>query len=151
MKTSLSRLAVLTTALAASAVDVAAQEAASATPPGVLDFLLAPHYLLFLLISTAGLVLVFKRWTNRMVRIGALAVVFVLFGLDYFFPLHPSPMCGVTKLFMFKITNGVFYPVFIAIFLAIFIPSLIGRKLFCGLGLPARSVSGTDQQDPVQV
>ncbi len=117
-------------------VDEEKSEAPEKKAPGLLDFLFTGKFAGFLVLMVAGLVLLFARKINIWVRAIMMLIAFTLFGLDYIFPLHPSPMCAVTKLFMFKIVFGKFFPVFLAIFLAIFIPSLIGRKLFCGWVCP---------------
>ena len=105
-------------------------------PQGTLDFLMSSKYLAWFGMMVVGVVLLLLKGINRWVRLGMMLVAFVLVGLDYIFMVHPSPMCGVTKLFTFWFTLGTAVPVFLAIFLAIFVPSLFGRKLFCGWVCP---------------
>jgi ferredoxin len=104
--------------------------------PGIFDYLLTLKYIFWFAFMAVGVILLLLKGINRWVRLGVMVAVFVLFGLDMVFSVHPSPMCGVTKLFTFRFTQGEFPPVFMAIFLAIFIPSLLGRKLFCGWVCP---------------
>lgn len=108
--------------------------------PTLGGFLVSSKNLAMYAMIVVGLLLLFIKRINRWIRLAALVVIFVVFGLDILIPLHPSPICAVTQLFMFRFTAGQFFPVFVALFLAIFIPSLVGRKLFCGWVCPLGAV-----------
>lgn len=108
--------------------------------PTLMTFLTSWKYIAFYGLAIAAFVLLFTVKINKAVRIGMLVVAFVLFGLDLIFPLHPSPMCAATKLFMFKITNGTFFPQFLGLFLVMIVLSLIARKIFCGWICPLGAI-----------
>lgn len=109
---------------------------ASEQAPGVMDFLLSTKYLSMLGVVVLGLVLLMTRKVNIWTRMAVMAASFILFGVGVVFSLHPSPMCATTKLYLFKFTIGRWMPVFIAFALVIFVPSIFGRKLFCGWACP---------------
>lgn len=60
------------------------------TPPGLTDFLFTYKYLTIIALTIIGLILVLSRWVNVWIRVAFMAIVFILFGLDYIFPLHPA-------------------------------------------------------------
>lgn len=107
-----------------------------AKSPTLWDFILVPKYLSMLALIVVGTILLLLRKVKLWIRITGLVVMFVFFGLDLIFPLHPSPMCATTKLFMFRFTHGQWFYGMLAFFLVIFVPGLIGRKLYCGWACP---------------
>ncbi|MBD3402988.1 4Fe-4S binding protein [candidate division GN15 bacterium] len=109
-------------------------------PPTVGTFLLSNKFLAFYILAVIAVVLLFKGWISKPVRIGMMVVAFVLFGMEMIFPLHPSPMCATTKLFMFRFTHGAFFPQFLALFGLMIVFSLVARKLFCGWICPLGAI-----------
>ena len=104
--------------------------------PTLGQMLARPKHLTMLALMLVGIVVLFLVKINRWVRLLGILVAFVLFGTDVILPVHPSPMCAVTKLFMFHFTWGEWFVGFLAFVLVIFVPSLIFRKAFCGWVCP---------------
>lgn len=111
----------------------------------VWQLLFSWKYLVFLLLSLAGLGLLCAGWTRRSIRALVLGLSFFFLGgiAGLLFPLlhkplglHPSPMCALNKLVAFGWLQGKFYlPLMVALAVILFL-SLAGRKLFCGWVCP---------------
>jgi len=109
---------------------------AESGPPTVLDFVLSAKYLVMIGLMIVALVLLMWRKINIWVRIAGMITAFVVYGTGWVYGLHPSPMCALTKLYMFRFTTGRFIAIFVAFTLIMLIASLVGKKLFCGWVCP---------------
>ncbi|MDX9859006.1 MAG: 4Fe-4S binding protein [candidate division Zixibacteria bacterium] len=116
------------------------EQAAATKRPTLMTFLTSWKYIWIYILAVVAFVLLFAKKINTTIRVGMLVVAFVLYGLDFIFPLHPSPMCATTKLFMFKFTHGAFFPQFLGLFLVMMALSLVARKIFCGWVCPLGAV-----------
>ncbi len=74
----------------AGSVQESIEEKPMKAPPGITDFLFTYKYLTIIALTIIGLILVLSRWVNVWIRIAFMVIVFILFGLDYIFPLHPA-------------------------------------------------------------
>lgn len=116
---------------------------------GFFDILLLPRVWVGALFCLAGLILLMKSCLSRNLRLLILPVVFFVFGMLWMLPLgrfaqgmgpHPSPLCTVTKPFMFMKAGYPVPIVFVAIFISMAVLSVIGNKLFCGWVCPIGAV-----------
>jgi polyferredoxin len=94
------------------------------------QFILVPKYFFFLLISIIALLFLSLKRVSSIVRIIALSVGFILFGV--LIGIHPSPLCALTKSLARYHIIGFIPPPMIVMVGAIVVFSLIGNKVFCG-------------------
>ena len=112
---------------------------------GFLDVLLLPRVWVGALFCMAGLALLMTSRLSRNLRLALLPVMFFAFAVLWMLPLgrfaqgmgpHPSPLCTVTKPFLF-VRDGYSVPVaFWAIFFSMAVMSVVGNKLYCGWVCP---------------
>jgi polyferredoxin len=116
---------------------------------GFFDVLLLPRVWIAAIFCTVGLGLLIKSWVNRKVRLLFLAAVFFFFGILPALPLgkfaggmglHPSPVCSITKPFLFLIAGRQIPMIFITVVIFISVMSVIGNKLFCGWACPIGAI-----------
>jgi len=108
-------------------------------------FWLIPRIWVAAILAAIGLVLLVKTFVTRRLRFLFLCGIFFVFALFPILPLgtltagmamHPSPMCIITKPFLF-IAVGRLIPIgFLSFILALIILTVAGNKLFCGWACP---------------
>ncbi len=119
--------------------------AAPRKAPGFFDAFLLPRVWLSAIFVLAGVILLNREKVSHKLRTLVLPFIFFTFGIVGVLPLgsfsrgmgmHPSPMCVVTKPWVF-ISSGGGYPLIFAGFLASFIIlTVLANKSFCGWVCP---------------
>jgi len=125
---------------------------------GFLDILMLPRVWVAALFCIAGLLILMKSKSPRGVRDLSLPIIFIVFGVLAALPLgqfakgmglHPSPMCTVTKPFLFVNAGRSIPIVFGAILFSIAVFSIAGNKLFCGWVCPIGAIQELVNRIPV--
>jgi polyferredoxin len=116
---------------------------------GVFDVLLLPRVWVSAIFCLTGMGLLMKSWLHRNLRLVILGATFFFFGILPVLPLgrfawgmglHPSPVCAITKPFMFLSGGGQVPIIFLTILAFIAVFSLVGNKLFCGWACPIGAI-----------
>ncbi|MHC4182895.1 MAG: 4Fe-4S binding protein [Planctomycetota bacterium] len=116
---------------------------------GFLDVLLLPRVWVSAIFCLIGLGLLMKSWVCRNMRLLFLAAAFFAFGILPALPLgrfawgmglHPSPVCSITKPFLFLNAGWQVPVIFLTILAFISVFSIIGNKLFCGWACPIGAI-----------
>lgn len=125
---------------------------------GFFDVLLLPRVWVGAVFCLAGIGLMMKSWVHRNIRTVILGTIFFFFGVLPALPLggfargmglHPSPVCAITKPFLFLSTGGGVPTIFLTILVFISVFSIVGNKVFCGWACPIGAVQELFNQIPL--
>ncbi|MBC8553098.1 MAG: 4Fe-4S binding protein [Candidatus Brocadiales bacterium] len=125
---------------------------------GFFDVMLLPRVWVGALFCLIGMGLMMKSWVHRNLRSIILGAVFFMFGILPALPLgrftwgmgmHPSPVCAITKPFLFLSAGREVPVIFITILAFIAVFSIIGNKLFCGWACPIGAIQELFNQVPL--
>ncbi len=125
---------------------------------GFFEVIFLPRVWIGAMSCLVGMGLLMKSWVHRSLRSIILGTVFFLFGILPALPLgrftsrmglHPSPVCAITKPFIFLSTGGGVPVIFITIMVFIAVFSIIGNKLFCGWACPIGAIQELFNQIPL--
>ena len=125
---------------------------------GFFDVMLLPRVWVSAIFCLTGIGLLMKAWVHRNLRSIILGAVFFFFGILPVLPLgrfawgmglHPSPVCAITKPFLFLSAGGGVPIIFITILAFIAVFSIIGNKLFCGWACPIGAIQELFNQIPL--
>jgi len=141
----LGTLITLTVLLATAAPACGAEGHESAGSLGFWGVLAFPRYWISLIFGVIGLLLLARARFTRKLRLAVLPVIFFVFAVVAALPLgifarrmglHPSPVCTVTKPFLFIDAGKAVPVVFFVSFALISLLTILGNKLFCGWVCP---------------
>lgn len=116
---------------------------------GVFEILLLPRVWIGAVFCLAGIWLLMKSWVHRNLRLVILGAVFFTFGILPALPLgrfawgmgmHPSPVCAITKPFLFLSAGRGVPIIFLTVLGVISVLSIIGNKVFCGWACPIGAI-----------
>jgi len=124
---------------------LAAEEDQGQGKLGFWEILAFPRYWMAAIFSVIGLVLLIRNKVSWNLRTAFLPVIFFVFAVIYGLPWgtfaqrmgqHPSPVCMITKPFLF-LEAGKAVPTIFGVSLLVFgILTIVGNKLFCGWVCP---------------
>lgn len=135
-----------------------AQEEPARRQMGFFDILLLPRVWVGALFCIAGAIILMRARGNRRLRMAFLPLIFFAFAVVTALPLgqfargmglHPSPVCTVTKPFLFLDAGRGIPVVFPAILLSIAVFSIAGNKLFCGWACPVGALQELVHEIPL--